>query len=63
VDHAADIVVFDADTIADTATWSSPTRQAEGIDVVVVNGSVAWQAGESTGSRSGKVIRPGVSGP
>jgi N-acyl-D-amino-acid deacylase len=52
--------VFDADTIADTATWAAPTRQAEGIDYVVVNGSVAWQAGASTGSRSGLVIRPGV---
>lgn len=58
VHHAADLVVFDADTIADTATWASPTSQAEGIDSVVVNGVVAWQAGAGTGARSGRVIRP-----
>jgi len=57
--HAADLVVFDADTIADKATWASPTRQAEGIDYVLVNGNVAWRGGEGTGARSGKVIRGG----
>lgn len=58
LDYAADLVVFDAETIADTATWSSPTCQAVGIDYVLVNGSVAWQAGGATGARRGKVIRP-----
>ncbi|WAI85719.1 MULTISPECIES: amidohydrolase family protein [Achromobacter] len=58
--HAADLVVFDADTIADKATWASPTRQAQGIDYVLVNGNVAWRAGEGTGARSGKVIRGDV---
>lgn len=57
--YAADLVIFDADTIADKATWSAPTRQAEGIDYVLVNGNVAWQGGRETGSRAGQVIRGG----
>lgn len=57
--YAADLVIFDADTIADKATWSAPTRQAEGIDYVLVNGNVAWQGGRETGARAGQVIRGG----
>ncbi|OZI30741.1 D-aminoacylase [Bordetella genomosp. 10] len=57
-DNYADVVVFDPATIADTATWSSPTRQAQGIDCVLVNGSMAWHDGKSTGSRTGAVVRP-----
>jgi N-acyl-D-amino-acid deacylase len=56
--HYADIVLFDADTIADTATWSAPTRQAQGISCVLVNGTPAWRDGAGTGSRTGAVIRP-----
>lgn len=56
--HYADIVIFDAETIADTATWSSPTRQAKGISCVFVNGVPAWRDGASTGSRTGAVVRP-----
>ncbi|CAM3788691.1 D-aminoacylase [Bordetella sputigena] len=56
--HYADIVIFDAETIADTATWSSPTRQAKGIACVFVNGAPAWRDGKSTGSRTGAVVRP-----
>ena len=55
---AADIVVFDADAIADTATWDAPTRQAQGIDHVLVNGRLAWSFGASTGTHAGSVIRP-----
>ncbi|ARP82987.1 D-aminoacylase [Bordetella genomosp. 8] len=56
--HYADIVIFDAETIADTATWSSPTRQAKGISCVFVNGVAAWCDGASTGTRTGAVVRP-----
>jgi N-acyl-D-amino-acid deacylase len=57
--HYADVVVFDPATIADTATWSSPTRQAQGIQCVLVNGAMAWRDGASTDSRTGAVVRPG----
>ncbi|RCW64503.1 N-acyl-D-amino-acid deacylase family protein [Pseudorhodoferax soli] len=56
VGQHADIVVFDAATIRDAANYETPTRPAEGIDAVVVNGTVTWQHGVHTGARSGQVI-------
>ena len=38
----ADIVVFDPDTIVDTSTYTDPRQFPEGIEMVMVNGSVAW---------------------
>lgn len=52
----ADIVVFDAATIRDAADYADPTRPAEGIDAVFVNGRLSWQAGAHTGARHGQVI-------
>jgi N-acyl-D-amino-acid deacylase len=58
----ADVVVFDAATIRDAATYDEPTRPAEGIHSVIVNGRVAWQQGRHTGARAGQVvIRQGAS--
>jgi N-acyl-D-amino-acid deacylase len=56
VGHAADVVVFDAATITDSATYQHPTRPAAGIDVVLVNGDVTWQHGAHSGARSGQVV-------
>ena len=56
VGQHADIVVFDAATIRDTANYDTPTRPAEGIDAVVVNGTITWQQGAHTGARGGQVI-------
>lgn len=53
----ADIVVFDPDRVTDRATMEDPYRYPEGIRTVVVNGVVAAEGGEWTGSRSGAVIR------
>ncbi|WP_426391572.1 N-acyl-D-amino-acid deacylase family protein [Variovorax sp. R-27] len=53
----ADITVFDADRIADRATWEAPTLRAEGIDAVIVNGRPAWRDGKSLGVRNGRVVR------
>jgi N-acyl-D-amino-acid deacylase len=52
----ADIVVFDAATVRDAADYADPTRPAEGIDAVFVNGRLSWQAGAHTGARNGQVI-------
>jgi N-acyl-D-amino-acid deacylase len=53
----ADVVVFNYDRIADTATWTHPTTFPEGIDYVLVNGQpVVWQ-GKHTGARPGEVLR------
>jgi N-acyl-D-amino-acid deacylase len=56
VGNAADVVVFDAATIVDSATYEHPTRAAAGIDVVLVNGEVTWQNGAHSGARSGQVV-------
>jgi N-acyl-D-amino-acid deacylase len=53
---AADITLFDAQTVGDAATFESPIRAAPGIETVIVNGEVAWRAGESTGARPGRVL-------
>jgi N-acyl-D-amino-acid deacylase len=56
VGHHADIVVFDAATVRDTATYATPTRPAEGIDTVIVNGVITWQHGAHSGARCGQLI-------
>ncbi|MBL8343023.1 MAG: amidohydrolase family protein, partial [Rubrivivax sp.] len=53
---AADLVVFDAATVIDTATYEEPQRAARGIEQVVVNGVPVWQAGRETGARPGQVL-------
>lgn len=52
----ADLVLFDAATIRDTADYEEPTRPAEGIHSVIVNGTVAWTGGRHTGARTGQVV-------
>jgi N-acyl-D-amino-acid deacylase len=54
--HHADIVIFDAATIRDAATYESPTLPAEGIDAVIVNGTVTWRQGTHSGARGGQVL-------
>jgi N-acyl-D-amino-acid deacylase len=56
VGHHADLVLFDAGTIRDAATYDAPTTPAEGIHSVIVNGGVAWEGGHSTGVRRGQVL-------
>lgn len=53
----ADMVVFDPDTIADQATFETPTAPASGIDRVFVNGQMVWRDGKSTGARPGRALR------
>jgi N-acyl-D-amino-acid deacylase len=52
----ADIVVFDAETVDEAATFARPIQPAKGIDSVVVNGELAWRGGRDTGARAGKVL-------
>ena len=54
----ADLVVFDADTVIDRATFEDPCQPAAGIEHVFVNGRVVWRNGEATGARPGTVLRP-----
>ena len=58
---AADLVVFDPRTVADRATFDRPDQAAAGIDHVLVNGIPARGDGQSTGARSGRVLKRGGS--
>jgi len=62
VGMAADITVFDPNTIADRATFVQPHQYAVGVSYVVVNGQVVLDAGVHTGALPGRVLRgPGYS--
>jgi N-acyl-D-amino-acid deacylase len=52
----ADIVVFDAATIGDTATFELPKARAVGIDCVLVNGQVAYRRGDDEPGRNGRFL-------
>ena len=54
--YAADLVVFDAATVRDTATFESPHSYAEGVPYVLVNGVVVVGNGTQTDARPGQVI-------
>jgi N-acyl-D-amino-acid deacylase len=54
--HHADVVVFDAMTVIDKATYDTPTEPAEGIEAVIVNGALTWHQGAHSGARHGQVI-------
>ncbi len=56
---AADIVIFDEETIADRATYEAPETPAEGISRVLVNGETIWRDGGPTGARPGRMLRRG----
>ncbi len=56
VGHHADIVVFDAQTVRDAASYETPTLAAEGISAVIVNGQPTWVDGAHTGARKGQAI-------
>lgn len=54
---AADIAVFDPDTVAEKATYLDPHRYAEGVDTVLVNGTAVLAHGEHTGATPGQFLR------
>jgi N-acyl-D-amino-acid deacylase len=57
----ADLVLFDPETIKDTATFSNPVCAAEGITAVWVNGVLSYKNGDATGQRAGRFLpRPSL---
>ncbi|HEV2486707.1 MAG TPA: D-aminoacylase [Terracidiphilus sp.] len=58
-DYAADLVLFDPETILDTATFSDPINPATGIAAVWVNGALSYTAKGATGSRAGRFLPRG----
>ncbi len=57
IGNFADIVVFNADSIRDKATFEKPKEYAEGVHHVFVNGVQVLHEGEHTGAKPGRVIR------
>ncbi len=57
VGHHADVVVFDAGTIADHATFPEPHQYTTGMVHVFVNGEQVVRDGEHTGAKPGRVVR------
>ena len=55
----ADLVVFDANQIRDTATYEAPYQLPIGIQHVFVNGRAVLRNGEFTNERPGRVLRSG----
>jgi N-acyl-D-amino-acid deacylase len=55
----ADVVVFDAARVEDTASFEAPHRYPSGIVHVLVNGVLVVEAGAHTGARPGRALRAG----
>ncbi|MBI4219249.1 MAG: D-aminoacylase [Chloroflexi bacterium] len=55
--YFADIVVFDRDTVGDTATFTDPHRYPTGVHDVFVNGTHVVSGGTPTGAKPGRVLR------
>ena len=51
-----DITVWNEDSFRETATYTSPHSFSEGVEAVLVNGTVAYRAGKFTGNRPGRFL-------
>ncbi len=54
---AADVVIFDPETIRDLATYEKPNQLSQGMEWVLVNGAPVIDGGKMTGALPGKVLR------
>ena len=60
----ADIAIFDAERVAGHASFQEPHRLAEGIEYVIVNGTLVIDAGRPLDARPGEVLYgPGKPNP
>ncbi|MEU4288755.1 D-aminoacylase [Kribbella sp. NPDC026596] len=57
VGYQADLVLFDPETVQDTATFDTPRRQATGIPYVLVNGVPVIDDGHRTDALPGRAVR------
>jgi N-acyl-D-aspartate/D-glutamate deacylase len=55
----ADLVVFDPATVRSNATYDDPRRFPDGIDHVIVNGTLVVEDGAHTGALPGRSLRRG----
>jgi N-acyl-D-amino-acid deacylase len=54
--YAADITIFDPNTIQDRATYEAPLQYAAGVHHVLVNGQVVVENGAHTGANPGRFV-------
>ena len=54
--YCGDLVLFDAETVRDSASFGNPIHAAEGIEAVWVNGVLAYRNRASTGERAGRFL-------
>ena len=57
VGKKADLVLFSAERIRETATFENPHQYAEGVQTVVLNGRIAVEGQSHTGALAGRVLR------
>jgi len=55
--QAGDLVLFDASTVIDRATFADPLQLSAGIEHVVVAGVTVVENGQPTGARPGRAVR------
>ncbi|HEY6051611.1 MAG TPA: D-aminoacylase [Thermoanaerobaculia bacterium] len=53
----ADLVLFDPDIVEDESRYGDPHHESRGFDLVVVNGTIVREMGESTCARPGMALR------
>jgi len=54
--YAADLLLFDPDTVRDMASFTEPVKLAIGIESVWVNGALSYCSQSSTGQRAGRFL-------
>jgi N-acyl-D-aspartate/D-glutamate deacylase len=52
----ADITIFSAERVIDKATFENPHQYPEGIEYVIVNGTLVIEKGQHLGSKPGRVL-------
>lgn len=55
--YAADICIFNPDTVIDKGTFVEPIQYPQGIEYVIIGGEVTVEKGKHTGRRNGAVLR------
>lgn len=55
--YAADIVIFNPDTVKDLSTYTAPHQYSTGFQYVFVNGQLTLENGRHTGVRNGEILK------
>lgn len=55
--YAADLCIFNPDTVIDKGTFVEPIQYPQGIEYVIIGGEVTVEKGKHTGRRNGAVLR------